>query len=364
VVTRKTTRRAALAAALALAGGWLVAHLWQPPTPALTGAPAGPPDAASAAGTSGAPAVRAALADAGRQAGAHTAVRIDARWGSGPGQLGHRHDPEGAPEGPMSLVAGRAGDTWVLDQANGRAVHFDAAGHALSAVRVSETAQDLAVGPAGNLYVLDRIGKGELTLYDGAGNAITTDGVTGGPIREGGAVTGLFVDRGGVYLEREHTDAVRVAGADGRFDPGRPVVPGRPSRDGSAFVRAALAGRRAAVALVTVFDRDGAQRWQRPVTFPRGVLQLALLDTDLEGHLYLGAEVADESPAPPYPLENLATVVVRVALSDGGAEGVLTLPAAEAPEEIFRSLAVSDDGEVVQLLAWDGGVRVSGYRFP
>jgi hypothetical protein len=264
----------------------------------------------------------------------------------------------------MSLVAGRNGETWVLDQVNGRVVHYDAAGRVLGEVRVAETAQDLAIGPNGNLYVLDRIGRSELAVFDAAGAPLSTDAVVGGPIAEGGAVTGVFVDDRGVFLEREHTDAVRVAGADGRFDPGRPLVPGRPSRDGTTYVRVALAGRRAAQATVSAFGSDGTPRWQRAVTFPRGVLHVTLLDTDRAGHVYVGAEVADEAVVPPYALQDLATIVLRLALADGADLGALTLPAPDAPEEILRSLAVTDDGEIVQLVPSANGVRDVAYRFP
>jgi hypothetical protein len=291
------------------------------------------------------------------------AVRVDARWGSGRGELGRRHEAEGAPEAPMAIAAG-GGDAWLLDQVNGRVVHYNGAGRVAGEVRVPETAQDLAVGPGGRLYVLDRIGRAEVSIFDAAGAPITTDGVVGGPIREGGAVTGVFADDAGLYLEREHTDAVRIAGADGSFDPNRPVVPGRPTRDGSAYLRVALAGRRAPLATVSVFDAGGAARWQRPITFPRGVLQVVLLDSDRAGHIYVGAEVADEAIVPPYALDHVAVIVLRLALADGADLGALTLPAPTVADEMLRPLAVDDDGTILQMVASDAGLRVMAYRFP
>jgi hypothetical protein len=350
VVSRKKRLWGLAAAVLLAAGAWTLWPRHPAPRPAAAPAevappPRPPPPAPPSKSRPDAPPVRLG-------------------WGAGKGQLGHRRDAESAAEGPMSLVAGRGGDTWVLDQVNGRAVRLDAAGRVVAEVRVSESAQDLAVGAGGNLYVLDRVGAAEVSVYDAAGAPITTDAVVGGPIREGGAVTGIFVDDEGVYLEREHTDAVRVRGPDGRFDPERPVVPGRPARDGSAYVRVALTARRAKTVTLTAFERDGAQRWQRRLELPHGVLNLVLLDTDLAGHVLVGANVADEAITPPYQLLHQATVVLRVALADGADRGSLELPMADVPEEIFRPLAVTDEGTVLQLLPSTAGVELRAWRFP
>ena len=290
--------------------------------------------------------------------------RTFASWGSAPGQLGHKLDPEGAPEGPMSLASGRAGDLWVVDQVNGRIQHFDAHGKALEEIHVSTTTQDLVIGPNGNLYALDRLGRSDVTVFDRGGPLIDSDAVVGGTIGEGGAVTGIFADADGVYLEREHGETVRIAGADGRFDAERKVAPGRPSRDGSAFVKAARAGRRSPLVTVSVFGRDATPRWQRTLLFARTVMNLVLLDTDLGGHLFVAALVADEATAAPFALEGLAIEVLRVGLADGADGGALILRAPQGPEESFRELAITDDGEVLQMLPQPDGMRIESYRFP
>jgi hypothetical protein len=291
-------------------------------------------------------------------------LRVGARWGSGKGELGHKRQQEGAAEGPMSLVAGKDGDTWVLDQVNGRIVHFDPAGRAASEIKVAETAQDLAIGPHGNLYVLDRLGKAEVAVFDAAGTPIVTDAVVGGPITEGGAVTGIFVGENGVFLEREHADNVRIAAADGRFDSDRPVVPGRPTRDGKGYVRVAVKDHRSQLAVVTAYGLDGAERWKHTVAFPRSILHIITLDTDLAGHAYVVADVAEEAASPQHELRNVATVVARLALADGADRGAITMQAPSVPDEVFRPITVTDDGQVVQMLPSNEGVRIATYRFP
>jgi len=353
-----------LAAALVFGLVWLVARRREPVAPKTR--TAGASAKAAIAEPPQPPSTRPAVKPAPTHTGPPGAVHLEARWGSGAAELGHKLGEE-APEGPMSLAVGKKGDLWVLDQVNSRVQHFDAAGKLAGSIPVAETTQDLALGPHGELYTLDRLGKSEVVAYDSAGRATARDAVVGGPIDEGGAVTGLFVDEDGVYLEREHTDAVKIGGADGQFDAERPIAPGRPSRDGTAFFRAAIGRRGSPVVTVTVFTvSEGrvAQRWQKQVTFPHGILHLLLLDSDRRGHIFVGAEVADESPGPPRGLENLEVVVLRLGLADGAAMGALELAASTRPEEILRELTVTDDGDVVQMLALDDGVRIASFRFP
>lgn len=303
--------------------------------------------------------------DADDRHGAPSARRlVTAPWGSGPGELGHMLDPESAPEGPMGLAVGADGELWVLDQVNGRVQRWSRTGQLQESRPASVTAQDLALGPRGELVLLDRLGRSEVTIADATGAIQQTDGVVGGPIREGGQVTGLFVNATGIYLEREHTDAVRIGGPDGRFDPERPVVPGRPSRTGDSFTRVALVGRRSSLVTITEYDPGGGLRWQRTVTFPQPILQVTLLDSDRRGHLFVGAIVAVEARQPPYRLEQVKLVVVRLERSNGTDAGALVLPASDRPEETFRDLAVTDDGEVIQLLIAETGVTLSAHAFP
>ena len=68
-------------------------------------------------------------------------------------------------------------------------------------------------------------------------------------------MTGVFADDKGVYVEREHTALVRIADGQGRSDPGREELPGRPTRDGRLFIAASIADRAGGLASVRAFDR-------------------------------------------------------------------------------------------------------------
>jgi hypothetical protein len=287
-----------------------------------------------------------------------------APWGAEPGQVGRRGG-EGNPEGPMSLAVGAGGDLWVLDQVNGRLQRFRRDGTFDGKHDIGpDTAQDVLALPDGRLAVLDRLGEAEILLYDQAGALQGAVPLVGGPITEGGGVTGMFADANGLYVEREHTELVRVAGPDGKPDPDRPTDPGRPTRDGTMFLAAFLADARAGTAVIRAFDRDARLVWQRQATFPAQIIHLVLLDSDQRGHAYLGALVAREGPAPDFELADAATIVVRLVQADGADAGSLRLPASDQADEVFRELVVTDEGELLQMLVTAEGVQVVRYEFP
>src|SRR5215470_15081396 len=146
-----------LAAALAVCLVWLLAHRWEP---ARTAAPA-PARGPSSKPATPEPAARPVVLATPAHPGTPGPIHLEARWGRGAGELGHKLGEE-APEGPMSLAVGKKGDLWVLDQVNSRVQHFDAAGKLAGSIPVAETTQDLALGPRGELYTLDRLGKSEV----------------------------------------------------------------------------------------------------------------------------------------------------------------------------------------------------------
>lgn len=301
---------------------------------------------------------KATLTDGGA---GRTTTLVKGRWGAAPGEFGRKRDPESAPEAPMSLAPGPKGQLLVLDQQNGRIQRFDAQGKPAGEVRVgADTFQDVAVDPKGNVLVLDRLADGEVAIYDAEGRPKGRVPVVGGPITEGGGVTGLFADERGVWLEREHGEVVRIADAEGRPDPNRPTQPGRPSRDGQLHLWARIASAPEGTVLVRAFDRDGQVRWQRRLGLERPIAHLLLLDTDRRGSAYLGALTGRPTEE---GLAEATIVVVRAGLADGQPTGRLVLPAPEVPEEMFRELSVTDDGEILQLLPRDDGMSVLRHVF-
>lgn len=270
----------------------------------------------------------------------------------------------------MSAAPLANGELLVLDQVNLRLQRYSRDGRLLGAQRIgSGTAQDLVVDGSGRTHVLSRHGDGTgIESYGADGRLERTINVVGGRVSEGGAITGLFSDRSGLYVETGNDELVRVANAKGEQAKLDETIPGRPTKDGRLYIKAGIIDKAAGRAYVQAHRADGssppALAWERPLAFSAPLLHILLLDSDGEGRVYLGVETANED-ASTHQLSDLATVVVRLEGSAGKLTGTLSLPpTTEDPTERFRPLVVGEDGTVYQLLASPNGFTITAHRFP
>jgi hypothetical protein len=307
-----------------------------PPTPGPgAGAPGAPPAPPLPPGARRAPPPAAT---------AVATIAVRAPWGAGLGELGHTLPQEGAPAGPMSLAVDGTGAISVLDQVNSRVEVF-APGRAPRAIPLpADTFQDLALAPAGGLVALDRLARRSLAWIDERGGLQRELPLVGPGVPEGGAVTGLFVRDDGAWVEVEHRSLVRIADASGRPDPARTVAPGRLAADGHVALRAARAGRDAAVVVTAPRVAPDETTLLAQPTFPYPLLQITALESDRAGRVYLGAVIAEDPPGAGAEFE-----VVVVLGRDGAEAARLTLPPRRGPEEQLRPLVLGADGAVYQL---------------
>ena len=265
----------------------------------------------------------------------------------------------------MGLAVDDLGNLLILDQVNGRVKRFSPAGETLSDLRLrGTTAQDLLVTGDGKTAVLDRLGKEPgLELHEPGGGPPRTVPILGEAVKEGGAITGLFADEDGFYVEDQHDDLVRVADSAGNPAREPKKIPGRPTRDGKLYLKAGIIDRVSGRLYVQAHHKDGKLAWETPVTLTLPVLHILLLDSDSGGNVYLGAEVGREDPKT-FELTDTATVLFRLS-SAGQVTGTLTLPPTTAdPAETFRPLIVGNDGTIYHMVVGSEGVAVRVYRIP
>jgi hypothetical protein len=281
-------------------------------------------------------------------------------WGSGPGAFGHTGEAEANPEGPMAVAVTSAGRVDVLDPRNGRVLRF-VDGRVVGAVGpIGEATQDLAHTADGRVVTLDRLGAATVTVFDREGHPRATIPLRGGPVTEGGAVTAVFADADGVYVEHAHREVVRVADADGREDPARPTLWGRPSRDGAQLLRAAIEDRARGTVRVTVASREnGAVDWSSVVPLGASVLHLVMLDGDHGGRVYVAAVVGVFAAE---VLRDPALVVLRLDRA-GAVDGALRLPPLAGGDEVFRPVCIDDAGAVYVMDLGAEGLTVRRYTF-
>jgi hypothetical protein len=285
---------------------------------------------------------------------------VQGGWGGEPGQFGRRRDAESNPEGPMALAA-QKGEVAVVDQINRRVQRFKDGKLAATIPFGGDTVQDLALAPGGRTVLLDRLADQAVQVYGPDGKLENQVPIVGKGIEEGGDVTGVFADDGGIYVERQHGSIVRVADASGKSDADRPELLGRPSRDGRYLLQVEMGNRDQL--LVRATDRTtGELAWVQTVQTDAPILHVVMLDSDRSGNIYVAAEVGRESPEPPYGLADVHITALRLGPS-GTPRGQLSLPGLTAADETFRPLTVDDDGVLYLMLAQDGGLSVLRFTF-
>ncbi len=286
---------------------------------------------------------------------AGTEARVVAQfgWGKGANQLGRKRSREGNPEGPMSLTIDRAGNAWVLDQANGRIVRLDDRGKQVGETPLTvQAAQDLTVAKNGNAVVMDR-------LVDKAVAVLGPDGKQLGEISLKGSdpnkLTGVFTDGDGVYVEKEHGDLTRIGDTSGKADADHTQIPGRPTRDGRSYISAQISdGARGHVAVTEIDRASQEHRFTRDLPFGMPVMMILLLDTDSSGLIYLATVGEHPGATSVDPTQQVVDLLCLDPL-DGRPLGRAEVPANTSADETFREMTVLDSGGVMFLYRTETG---------
>jgi hypothetical protein len=279
-------------------------------------------------------------------------------WGDGPKQIGHKLPEEGAPEGPMSFSVDESGRIWILDQVNQRVQIFDRQGEPGSVNLPADTYQDMALNPDGDLVVIDRLAGRKVETYGPDGKLLASVDLEGGAVFEGGAVTGLFTNESGTWVEVEHRALVQVSDAAGRATPERQVLPGRFSADGVSLLTAMKTGTHSAAVLARpLSDPQRAPQLVAQVHFSAPLVFLTALESDSLGRVVLAGLTAEPGSDPGQGLAN-ARQELWVLAPGGQVDRHVLLAAATGPEEIFRPLRLGPDGNLYILRCDEHGVSI------
>lgn len=362
----------AVATTLALVAGLFLLTRGSAASVASTGARPAPGEKAPSPSPSAAAANQAPAPQTGRvvlppseRATPSESVFFQGPWGSGEGQFGRLKANESNPEAPMSLSVDRQGNVYVLDQVNGRISRFDKEGKVLPPIPVTQQVpRDLAISPTGTLLVMDNLRDNTVAVLGPDGQALGELPVPGKNLERSGQALGVFADSSGVYVERAQGMAVRVGDAAGNVDPERPLLDGRPSRDGSSLLSMAVIQMPAGRFWVRSLERStGQMKFMREYVLPTPLLQLSLLDSDVTGRIYVAAHVGREQFDPATHESHWADQSVQLlCLSPmGEVQKVLSLPANTMGEESVRDLTVRDDGLILYMHRTQEGVRLLQY---
>jgi hypothetical protein len=290
---------------------------------------------------------------------AKAAPSITVPWGSGSGALGRKAPQEGNAEAPMSFAVDANGVTWVLDQVNDRIVRYGKDGKVLDTIPLTvKGAQDIVIAKDGSALVLDRLVDKRVAILGPDGKARGSLTLEGKGLPEGGGATGVFSDGSSVWVEREHERSVRLGDTKGTADADRKEMPGRPTRDGTGFIRAWLEPVPGQRAFVTFTNKDTeAQRFTRQLTTSLVSMGIVLLDTDAAGIIYLGVIGGALSPEGE-PVGDAMITLYCLEPLHGAPIGQTTIAANKSADETFREIAVLDGGGALFMKRTDTGVTM------
>lgn len=289
-------------------------------------------------------------------------------WGSGPDQFGRLKGHESNPEAPFTISVDRQGNVYVLDQVNGRILRFDKNGKPLPPFEITQQApRDVVVSSTGTTLVMDNLLDKTVAVLGPNGKLMGELPVTGKNLEEGGTATGVFADASGVYVEKAHAMTIRVGDAAGTVDPNRPLLDGRPSRDGNSLLSMGVIQAAAGRFWVRSLDRmTGQIKFMREYRVAIPIIDLSFLDSDVLGRLYAAVHVGRELPINPadggYGGGFVDESVQFLCLNPMGEPlNVLTLPPNTMAEEGVRDLAVQDDGTILYMHRTEDGLQILQY---
>jgi len=282
-------------------------------------------------------------------------------WGSGPREAGRHEDGESAPAGPMSFTVLPSGEIYLLDQVNLRVLRFDPGSKTSSEIPAgSDTWQDIAVAADGTIVLLDRLVRRAVVLIDEAGRELSSHAIEGGGIPEGGAVTAMFLEKDGLWLEVNHERSVRIL--DAALDPcPRTVRRGRPL-DGGLTTVVAFLDKQGGVEMRTMDGLAGAVTGEKHFSFGQDLYRIAWIEADASGAVHAMFHLleprAKNAPGPPQEK------VLALRLGKGLEEtGSFESPHVIKAWEQFKEFQVSDSGTVCQMAFSDQGVTLLSWRY-
>ena len=279
-------------------------------------------------------------------------------WGSGPTQINHDIPQEASPEGPMSFAVDDSG-IFVLDQVNKRVQVYSIDGKHIKTIPLPGlTFSDIDIGPSGNLFLLDQWRHRAVLLIDGRGTVLKKVKLAGKGITEMGCIWGMYSRRDGLWVECSG-NLVRICDASGEVDPERPMVRGIFSRDGKYLLRARKIGDITAVVKRNRFGRSGIDTYT--VYFDIPIYGTTVVDTDRNGNIYLWVSLLEESSGgPPYSIEDSHEIVL-VLDNRGKEKRRIYMPVSTKAEHVVRSIRVTAEGAIYQLVLEDEGATMWRY---
>lgn len=277
-----------------------------------------------------------------------SATQANLGWGRCPTCLGKPEQGEGQGETPLRLAVDADGGALLLDGENKRALRLGPDGKPAGTIPLPFAPRDLTTSKSGELYLLGA-NERNVTVLDARGRARATL-----PIPESVANSSrrVVVQGDDVYVESLRGEYTLVGSTQGTAVEHPDVVAGIPMRDGRGWLSVRIVeGQPGGVHVLVVERPSEAQRFSRLVQPSLVVEGIFLVDTSLDGTIYVG--LTGNAPG--------STLTEGQLLCLDGAHGQVlglsTVPVAFDTEVVLDGKAL-DAGGVVFSVQTSTGVRV------
>jgi hypothetical protein len=273
------------------------------------------------------------------------------RWGV---DVSRRLGDESDSEGPKSFALGPEGQLWVLDQVARRVVVLDATARVADVVPLERDTYDDLEHHGGCLLLLDRLARRSLSVLDRQGKLLRELTLEGRFVPRAGLVTALLTRRDGVWLEVEHRRSVKVLGPE--LSPcERKMVVGRPISSARSL-QASLDGR-GGVELALGPQSEGTLAPSARLVTQAPARRIVWLDEDRRGRLHLVAHEIEREPARPFAV--LREALCMLELDDSLVErSRRASPFVLSEQDQRAEVRVSPDGALWQLAVGPTGVSL------
>jgi hypothetical protein len=268
---------------------------------------------------------------------------LSTAWGSDSGQFGLLEQAEGV--GPQSLCVDQGGNIYILDLVNRRVQVFSSQGNFLRQTACGILAHDLRLGQDGQIYLLAPY-HGLVQKYDAQGDLVASWSIS----PDIWLIDGLRIFGDRIILRTVLQTEYTVAEKDQALEPKEQLgaartglggrTPGR--RYGTQWLNEHLG-------LLQILDDDGQLVQEIQVATAEELGSLVYIGEDEAGNFYLRAELLG--------LPKVDRLKIFKYDSGGNQMTEFTLPASDFTF-VYRSLYLSSQGDIYQLLTEPDGVRV------
>lgn len=273
------------------------------------------------------------------------------KWGTQEGEFGRLEADESDPQAPMGFIRDHLGNTFVLDQVNGRVQRLSPTGEVTTFKLRDNAAEDITLSDKGEVVVMHRLEKGYLEVFAPNGQKLTEIA----PLRQDrqqGSVTSVHALGGRYFIEYDNRHSTTLD-LNGKPETNDGKKRGLPNENASSLVKTGVIEKKKVY--IEVYPPEGGRvEWDRQIEMPGEVIHILAQHADSKGYIFVAGELRSETGA-------VKTFALRTSVATGAVTIKLLPPTTDTGFSSYRPLQFESDGTLVQMHAEADGLKF--YRY-